>query len=550
MKDSGAMPARPVTHPSDETIQALADGRLTNPAVADTVRKHLASCADCRDKAVAQSGNNVLPRPRDARPHSHPFTTRPPSSPAQAAKAIQQGLTTLPILPELPAALRDHPHYELLRELGRGGMGVVYLARNNLMAGLEVLKAVNQQMLERSGAAERLLREIRSAAKLNHPHIVTAHTAFQLGELLVFAMEYVPGQDLAQVVKAYGGPLPTLNACYYVQQAVLGLQHAFEKGMVHRDIKPHNLILARDGKKHVVKILDFGLAKACTEGAANHNLTDTGQMLGTPDYMAPEQWRDAARADIRADIYSLGCTLYYLLAGQPPFLGRSLPDIWEAHQNRTARSLHDVRPEVPPELAAVVAKMMAKMPEQRYQTPIEVVQALLPFLRADGKGMTSGAASLPAAEEVRSMQAAGVRPETVAEGPKTVGETRQCRVTQTAQPSPWKLAVKRKWLLVSGAVAAVLMLALAGIGTGNVLKVKTKDGVIVLENLPADAEMLVDAEIVTVRWGQDGKEAEIHVQPGTGKIVATKDGVQFIGDEVEIMDSGRKVFTAWLESVI
>jgi hypothetical protein len=112
------------------------------------------------------------------------------------------------------------------------------------------------------------------------------------------------------------------------------------------------------------------------------------------------------------------------------------------------------------------------------------------------------------------------------------------------------LAVKRKWLLVSGAVAAVLMLALAGIGTGNVLKVKTKDGVIVLENLPADAEMLVDVQIVTVRWGQDGKEAEIHVEPGTDKIVATKDGVQFIGDEVEIMDSGRKVFTARLESVI
>src|SRR5205085_12473387 len=144
------------------------------------------------------------------------------------------------------------------------------------------------------------------------------YSALQAGELLVLAMEYVQGEDLAHFVRAHGR-LPVANACYYVQQVALGLQHAFEKGMVHRDIKPQNLILAREGKKHVVKILDFGLAKASREGEeADRGLTGTGWMMGTPDYIAPEQALDAARADIRADIYSLGCTLYYLLSGNPP----------------------------------------------------------------------------------------------------------------------------------------------------------------------------------------------------------------------------------------
>src|SRR6202023_2519178 len=133
---------------------------------------------------------------------------------------------------------------------------------------------------------------------LSHDNVVKAYTALQLGELLVFAMEYVEGEDLSQVVKTQG-PLAIANACYYARQVALGLQHAHDKNMVHRDIKPHNLILARVGQKHVVKILDFGLAKATSEKKLTSNLTGDGTMLGTPDYMAPEQSLDAATADIR-----------------------------------------------------------------------------------------------------------------------------------------------------------------------------------------------------------------------------------------------------------
>ncbi len=223
----------------------------------------------------------------------------------------------------LPPALAESPDYEVIKALGQGGMGVVYLARNRMMDRLEVLKVVNKALLDRPGALERFQQEIRSAARLLHPNIVAAHSVPRLGDLLVFAMEYVDGQDLSQVVKRRG-PLPVTNATFYAHQVALGLQHAHEKGMVHRDIKPSNLMLAIEDKKHVVKILDFGLAKATSEKAADGGLTKSGQMLGTPDYIAPEQTLDAQKADIRADIYSLGCTLYFLLSGHAPFQGNSL----------------------------------------------------------------------------------------------------------------------------------------------------------------------------------------------------------------------------------
>ena len=336
------MEAHPMTHPSAATLRAFGLGKLADGAVEDSVLLHLETCAECRGQIAALSGDSFLERLREARWGTNaPSPTSEPADPVGTVRAAAAVST-------MPPELRDHLQYEVQQELGHGGMGTVYLARNKMMDRLEVLKVVNEAMLDRPGAAERFLREIRSAAKLNHPNVVTAYNALQVGDLLVFAMEYVPGKDLVQVVNAQGGALPVINACYYIQQAALGLQSAFEKGMVHRDIKPGNLILARDGKKHVLKILDFGLAKACSEQAAEQDLTGTGQMLGTPDYMAPEQWRDAARADIRADIYSLGCTLYFLLAGQPPFRAAAFPRYGKRTRtrrpNRCMRCVRRCRP--------------------------------------------------------------------------------------------------------------------------------------------------------------------------------------------------------------
>jgi serine/threonine protein kinase len=378
------METRPDTHPSASMLQAFGLGKLED-GLAETVLDHLEVCPDCRKEVAARCGDSFLNRLRQAhRPSNRPW---PGGSLADLARRLRDAgspPTTAHVISSVAPELASHPQYEMLRELGRGGMGVVYLARNRLMARLEVLKVVNKEMLERSGGKERFLREIQSAAMLNHPNVVAAYSALPVGDLLVFAMEYIEGEDLAKLVKERG-PQPVLNACYYVQQAALGLQHAFEKKMVHRDIKPQNLILAREGKKHIVKVLDFGLAKVKRETGDDAALTGEGRMLGTPDYVAPEQMLDAASADTRADIYSLGCTLYFLLAGHAPFRGKSLYEILHAHQVTQAKALNLERPEVPVELAAVVARMMAKDPDKRYQRPDEVAQALIPFIKPGTK---------------------------------------------------------------------------------------------------------------------------------------------------------------------
>jgi formylglycine-generating enzyme required for sulfatase activity/serine/threonine protein kinase len=369
-------------HLGDETLTSYSLGKVDD-TVAETVGRHLAKCPDCRRRAAELStiGRTAAPRNSPTQP-GKTASDKQRSEKPDASGGVSPGKRTQAPLKGLPEGLADHPQYQIECELGRGGIGIVYLARNKLMDRKEVLKVLTREMLSREGATQRFLQEIQSAARLNHPNVVAAYSAFQVGDLLVFAMEYVEGSDLAKLVRERG-PLPIVNACYFAYQAAQGLQHAHERGMIHRDIKPSNLILFRQGKRAVVKILDFGLAKAASEQGVEASLTQEGQMLGTPDYIAPEQTLDAQKADIRADLYSLGCTLYHLLAGRPPFRGASLYEILQAHHSVEAEPLNQVRAEVPPELANVVAKMMAKNPADRFQSPSQVVDALKPFLKMD-----------------------------------------------------------------------------------------------------------------------------------------------------------------------
>jgi serine/threonine protein kinase len=294
----------------------------------------------------------------------------------------------------IPPALANDPNYEFLRELDRGGMGVVYLAHHRVMVRDEVLKVLSRKIIDEPGVSDRFLREIRAVAKLRHPNIVSAFNAFFCGPSLVFAMEYVVGLDLRRMVKARGA-LPAPHPCSYVHQAALGLQHAHEEGMVHRDIKPGNLMLSYKKDRAVIKLLDFGLSKATSEQNASDvgisasfdnvessaHLTSTGEMLGTPDFIAPEQIDDPQSADIRADIYSLGCALHFLLAGKLPFPDMALGDVLRAHRSKNAARLDHIRKEIPPELADLVAKMMAKEPADRFEEPSEVTEALAPFFK-------------------------------------------------------------------------------------------------------------------------------------------------------------------------
>ena len=396
-------------HPSPDQLAAFGLGKLLGPS-ADTVVAHLETCVDCRRAVASLSADS--------------FVGRIQAADVEAA------------LGAVPPELANHPDYRVVCELGRGGMGVVYLARNTIMDRDEVLKVAHRALLEKPGASERFLQEIRSAAQLMHVNVVRAYSVLRLGDLLVFAMEYVPGDDLAVIVRKQG-PLPVAHACNYAAQALLGLQHAHEKGMVHRDIKPSNLILSNDGKKPVLKILDFGLAKMTSEVGFARDLTGSNKMMGTPDYIAPEQILDAAKADIRADIYSLGCTLYYLLAGSPPFAGGSLYEVLHAHNTATARPLNLVRPAVPAELTAVVAKMLAKEPRKRYQTPGDVAMELQPFTKPGAVPVPTAAPVEPSVPKRNST----VRPGTSGKSQGPV-DAPKLRIGKTDKASPFAFASK------------------------------------------------------------------------------------------------------------
>jgi serine/threonine-protein kinase len=281
--------------------------------------------------------------------------------------------------------------YRVLEEIGRGGMGRVYKALHTIMGRVVALKVMAPDLVQNAQSREWFLREVRNVTRLSHPNIVVAHDANEVDGVLFLAMEFVAGMTLAERVRSRG-PLPVGQACHFMRQAALGLQHAHERGLVHRDIKPHNLLLAAAGQPEgspgdaaacspfVLKIADFGLARL--HGGESLAAT-SGGFIGTPDFVAPEQCRDSRSADIRADLYSLGCTFYFALVGRPPFTGDNVMEKLFAHATAEPPPLARQRPEVPDEVAAIVARLMAKAPEERYQTPAELALALAPWCEAD-----------------------------------------------------------------------------------------------------------------------------------------------------------------------
>jgi WD40 repeat protein/serine/threonine protein kinase len=264
--------------------------------------------------------------------------------------------------------------YVLLERLGEGGMGTVFKARNWKLGQIVAIKLIRKERLDNAAAVKRFQREIHACAQLNHPNIVRAFDADEVAGVHLLVMEFVDGIDLAKHVKQ-SGPLPVAQACECLRQAALGLQHAHEHGLIHRDIKPSNLLLTAQG---TVKVLDLGLARMTHTASEDSpsTLTESGAVMGTPDYLAPEQARQSHEVDIRADLYSLGCTLYFLLTGKVPFPGGNLGEKLVKNQLDEPMPVEELRPEVPPEVAAIVRRLMAKKPEERYQTPAELEQAL------------------------------------------------------------------------------------------------------------------------------------------------------------------------------
>ena len=274
-------------------------------------------------------------------------------------------------------------NYDLLDRLGAGGMGTVFKARHRRMKRIVALKVLAASLSRDPLFVKRFQREVETLACLGHPNIVMAYDAdeAEAGHFLV--MEYVSGSDLAGLVKSQG-PFSVVQAVECIRQAAVGLAYAHSRDIIHRDIKPHNLLLDRSG---MLKIADLGLARLNHDGDSAHAVTTPGGVFGTADYMSPEQAVDSTVVDYRADVYSLGCTLHYLLAGRPPYEGPSIMAILLKHREAPIPDLSAIRGDIPPALQQIFEQMMAKAPEQRLVTMADVAAKL----REIGSGLSGKA---------------------------------------------------------------------------------------------------------------------------------------------------------------
>ena len=375
--------------PSDEQLKAYALGQLREQSI-EEISDHLERCNRCETTVGAfdQTADSLIAQ------------LQAPAIPSAVAETpAYQG-----ILPTLVDALgrvdktlsvqheqRRVRDYEILEQIGEGGMGAVFLARHTKLKRVVALKVLPQEKVKRASVA-RFEREMEAVGKLNHSNVVQAHDAGEFEGTHYLVMEYVAGFDLATLVKRVG-QLSIPDACEIICQAAQGLQHVHENGLVHRDIKPSNLLLSQEGQ---IKVLDLGLA--LLHGNVEEELTSTGQVMGTLDYLAPEQAKDTHEVDIRADIYSLGATLYKLLCKKAPFEdGYSQPlKKLMAITSQPVPSVANRRPELPPELVQTIDRMLAREPDARYPTPAEVLTALRPFAAgADLSQLLESAGELP-----------------------------------------------------------------------------------------------------------------------------------------------------------
>jgi serine/threonine protein kinase len=301
--------------------------------------------------------------------------------------------------------------YYVLEKLGQGGLSAVYKGKHREHGNLVAVKIIKAEVFASAEGRQQFLQEIDAMARLDHPNVVQFCDADEWKNTFYFAMEYVEGTDLGKVVRLTGA-LPVSQACDYIRQAALGLQHAYERNLVHRDIKPVNLFLTQIAEKPrlpspfatrhdaplsaaagkptmqlrpLIKILDWGLA-CMRNPRSNPNEVADKSIVGTADYLAPEQARNAGAADIRSDLYGLGCSLYFLLTGQAPFPDGSLMQKIIQHQQAEPKPIETFREDVPATLTAIVQRMMAKNPDERFQTPASLAVALLPFTRRSNAG--------------------------------------------------------------------------------------------------------------------------------------------------------------------
>ncbi len=420
-------------------------------------------------------------------------------------------------------------NYTILDKIGAGGMGQVFKAEHRRMHRVVAIKVLPQNVTKDPASAARFQREVEAAAKLSHPHIVTAHDADEARGVHFLVMEYVEGADLSAVVKK-NGPLPIPKAVNFILQAARGLEFAHGEGVVHRDIKPANLLL---DKKGTVKILDMGLARISggdTETQAE--LTGTGAVMGTVDYMAPEQALSTKHADARADIYSLGCSLYYLLSGKATYDGDSLMSKLLAHREKPIPSLGA---EVPETIQAVFRKMVAKKVEDRYQSMSEVVAALEQCHTAPQSSVSAqqsigaAGASCDVLTFLRDVPARGIfKSKPASEAPAA------------------KVRILNKKIILGVVGAGLLGLAILA---GIIFKMQTKDGTLTVEiNQPgAVVQVLNEAGKIEITQPVEKGTISISVDSGKHRLKVEKDGFAVFGQDFTIEHGDNQSIKATLK---
>lgn len=472
----------------------------------------------------------------------------------------------------LPLVLGD---YEIRDRIGAGGMGEVYKASHRRMKRVVALKILPAQLTDDEAALKRFNREVEIVASLEHPNIVTAHDAGEQDGTHYLIMQFVDGCDLATLVRTRGG-LSVERVIDFTLQAARGLAHAHRQGVIHRDIKPSNILINR---REQVKILDLGLARvdlpAAQQMERRDGLTTTGAVMGTVDYMAPEQAVNTRTADHRADIYSLGCTLHFLLTAEPPYSGETMMERLLAHREQDTPSLRDRRNDVPAELDAIFQRLLAKQPDERFASMTDVVEALESLCGESARTNASlpdshsSTASLPDAlaatneiafgqsvaalysqsavnvdqlepepelnfaNETLNQSTAGTEPSlapTVIK-PATPGTTAGSSSSDSAISAlPDKPAVPPshiRWIALG-----VLLLGAAFYAASPLFKVKTLGGTLVFEGDPAvlqHATVLINEEEVDLNI--DGKTFTVGVDKSSGEVrVVNADGTELLAE--------------------
>jgi len=431
--------------------------------------------------------------------------------------------------------------YKFVDLLGRGGMGSVFLAWHTMMNRAVALKIISRELGQDPAALERFFTEARAVAALDHPNIVHAYDVANEADRYFMVMEYVEGRDLQRMVEKQG-PLDFPLAVDYIRQAAEGLAHAHSKDMIHCDVKPANLLVNQQG---LVKILDMGMAravgrKAQASGSAGGS-SDDQAVLGTVDYMAPEQGMGLDKADRRSDIYSLGCTFYFLLTGHPPFPSGTLAERIVKHQTEEPKDIAAVRPDTPPDLVRICRKMMAKEPDDRFQTADEVAQVLAEWHPSQTKILRAAPLeesevvaeeALPAEEPAPAAARKSSTKAAPAKKPTAKEPVVERLIARAKQFVDYVMADRRRMMIWGGGGGGVLVLLLCGlmwwmVATVKAAKQQARDQEVAQK---AAAEKAVKAKAAREddfgdfkpAWEQNESDKTVAEKAGTEKTAAEK----------------------------